>query len=224
MVERLAAIHAGITCEHSPGEGYLLTNAVLKLEALGPVVECGCYQGGMTAKLSLACAATGRELYVCDSFEGLPKPHLYAGRYRHYEDREDVVQAFGETADFNAGDYRAELEDVQQNVGAYGNLDVCRFVRGLFAETLPDLNIRPAMVTIDVDLIESARDCLRWLWPRLAGRRFFTHEASNETYMNGILDPAWWRRTLQEDVPDVLGMRTGLNPRASCTAVMMKRV
>ena len=38
----------------------------------GVVVECGCFRGGTTANLSLACQVVGRELYVYDSFEGLP--------------------------------------------------------------------------------------------------------------------------------------------------------
>ncbi|HUG67904.1 MAG TPA: TylF/MycF/NovP-related O-methyltransferase [Pirellulaceae bacterium] len=223
LVERFAQIHDGVTCEHSPGEGYLLANAVLKLKAVGPVVECGCYRGGMTAKLSLACAAAGRELYVCDSFDGLPKPRLYGGLYRHYANRGDLIGLFGEARQFEAGDYRAALPEVRENVAKFGNVDVCRFVPGPFAETLPKLDIRPAMVTIDVDLVESARDCLRWLWPRLVGRRFFTHEAFYDTFMKGILDPSWWQATMNEDIPKVLGAGTGLNPRASCTAVLMKR-
>src|SRR5690625_4702514 len=40
----------------------------------GDVVECGCYKGGATVNLSLACAAVGRKLRVYDSFEGLPPP------------------------------------------------------------------------------------------------------------------------------------------------------
>src|SRR5262249_7991231 len=41
-------------------------------EVEGVVVECGCYLGGSTANLSVACKIAGRELIVYDSFEGLP--------------------------------------------------------------------------------------------------------------------------------------------------------
>ena len=43
-------------------------------EVEGVVVECGCFMGGSTANLSLACEITGRRLIVYDSFEGLPPP------------------------------------------------------------------------------------------------------------------------------------------------------
>jgi hypothetical protein len=40
----------------------------------GDVVECGCWKGGATVNLSLACALVNRRLRVYDSFEGLPAP------------------------------------------------------------------------------------------------------------------------------------------------------
>lgn len=222
LVERFTEIQAEVSCEHSPGEGYLLADAILNLSVRGPVVECGCFQGGMTAKLSIVCADTARELYICDSFDGLPEPVHEGGRYRHFDSRADVIERFGKIRHFKRGEYRANLQEVAENVRRLGCLQVCRFVPGLFADTLPLLKVDPALVTIDVDLIESARDCLRSLWPRLKGSRFFTHEAFIETYMNGLLEPAWWTANLSQGVPEVIGIATGINPVASCTAVLIK--
>lgn len=222
LIERFAEIHERVVCEHQPGEAYLLADAVLNLKVRGSVVECGCFQGGMTAKLSLACAATRRTLYVCDSFSGLPKPELFGGEYRHDPDRSDVLEKFGATRLFQQGEYAASLNTVQANIEAFGCIDVCRFVPGCFSDTLPNLDINPALVSIDVDLIESGRECLKWLWPRLSGRRFFTHEAFNRTYMDGLLDSDFWQVTFGEPVPEVAGDGTGLNRFANCTAVLLK--
>ena len=55
LLERFAAIHQAVTCEHAPGEALVLADAILRLDLPGPLVECGCYRGGMTAKLGLRC-------------------------------------------------------------------------------------------------------------------------------------------------------------------------
>ena len=44
----------------------------IKPQTEGVVVECGCFQGGSAANLSLACKLAGRDLILYDSFEGLP--------------------------------------------------------------------------------------------------------------------------------------------------------
>ena len=41
---------------------------------IGDVIECGCYKGGSSTNLSLICDIVGREIVICDSFEGLPTP------------------------------------------------------------------------------------------------------------------------------------------------------
>ena len=45
----------------------------------GVIVECGCWQGGTTANLSLVCDIVDRQLVVYDSFEGLPSPNTGDG-------------------------------------------------------------------------------------------------------------------------------------------------
>lgn len=222
LVEQFAKIHAQVECAHSPGEAYVLADAVLRLRADGVIVECGCFRGGMTAKLSHACRITGRTLVVCDSFRGLPTPTFHGGVYNHFESRPDVVGKFGPRAHFVEGQYSGSRAEVGNNVRTLGCIDVCRFVEGWFHETLPSVEDAPALVTIDVDLIESARTCLRWLWPRLTGAQFFTHEAFIRSYMDGILDSEWWQAELGEDTPEVIGVGTGINPHACCTAVLMK--
>src|ERR1017187_6303006 len=44
----------------------------LKLLEIGIVVECGTWKGGTAANLSIICRLTGRQLFIFDSFRGLP--------------------------------------------------------------------------------------------------------------------------------------------------------
>src|SRR3954452_5691917 len=73
-------------------------------EVEGVVVECGCYLGGSTANLSLACEIAGRDLIVYDSFEGLPSP--------------DPADKYGNP--YTEGFLRADLERVKDNVRRHG--------------------------------------------------------------------------------------------------------
>jgi hypothetical protein len=78
-------------------------------EVEGAVVECGCFLGGSSANLSLACAIVGRELIVYDSFEGLPAPKGN-DKYARAE---------------NTGFLRADLFAVHDNVRRFGAIDPC---------------------------------------------------------------------------------------------------
>lgn len=221
LADRFEHIHRSLTCEHAMGESFLVADAIFRLQAPGPVIECGCFRGGFTAKLSLVCAATGRDLRVFDSFLGLPGPDLFGGNYQFYPQRSDVHAVFGGLSQqFRRGDYYATLAEVRHNVRFLGHHPSCTFVPGWFEETLPRYEGTAALVLMDVDLIESARTCLRYLWPRLTGPEFFTHEAIHQTYLKGILDRPWWEQTLGCSPPELEGAATGLHPAADCLAVL----
>ena len=55
-------------------EQLLISSEILNSKLDGAVVECGCFKGGSTATLSVACKKAGRTLNVFDSFCGLPEP------------------------------------------------------------------------------------------------------------------------------------------------------
>ena len=60
------------------------------------------------------------------------------------------------------GDWAGPLDVVTANVQRWGELDVCRFVKGWFKDTLLAENL-PASIALaftDVDLPSSARECL----------------------------------------------------------------
>jgi O-methyltransferase len=120
------------------------------------MVECGCYKGGSTAKLSLVARMTGRRLFVCDSFQGLPEPSA--------QDRLQQTFDLGEPTAYEKGQYAGSLDEVKANVRQFGALDQCEFIPGFFSNTLATLKADElSFVFMDVDYISSARDCLRFL-------------------------------------------------------------
>jgi O-methyltransferase len=179
---------------HARGELLFIAERLLELEIEGPIVECGCFKGASAAKLSLVARLAGRSLYVCDSFAGLPQ-----STEQHYDSRR-------QPAKFKAGDYCGTENEVRENIARWGALDVCTFVKGWLGDTLPGLDISPALVFMDVDYVSSARDCLRSLWPRLQpSGYFFTHEMKFPTFVDGITDGEWWHSTLNQCPPTLYG-------------------
>lgn len=117
----------------------------------GVVVECGSFQGGSTANLSLICDIVGRELIVYDSFEGLPPP----------TPGDSVANPTG------TGLFAGSLEKVQDHVRRFGVINVCTFRKGWYTDTLPHHTEPIVLCFLDVDYQASLHQCLINLWPRL---------------------------------------------------------
>jgi hypothetical protein len=116
------------------------------------------------------------------------------------------------------------LDEIKQNIQRFGYIDVCDFIPGFFAHSLPTINVNPACVYLDVDLISSARDCLKYLWPKTVKHGlWFTHEAFLPTYIVGILDPEWWQTTLNDTPPIIFGAGSGLSECDEGLAYFRKR-
>jgi O-methyltransferase len=215
ILHRFDHIHGNVTCAHSPAQFVIMAEHVLSLDVPGDLVQCGVFKGGSAAKLSVLAKATGRRLYVCDSFQGLP----------NVEDSTRTLQGFGDQPSyvFGAGEYCGSLEEVKRNIARHGELGVCTFVEGWFSESLPKLAVNPALVFTDVDYISSARDCLRALWPKLQpGGYWFTHEAMFLQYLEGLMDPKWWSENLGDVPPMVVGAGSGLSAAAPSLAYFRK--
>lgn len=126
----------------------------------GDLVETGVWRGGTAIYLRAILAAlgeTGRTVWACDSFEGLPEAD--AERFPV-----DVPLRLHEHRELAVG-----LEQVQANFARYGLLDDrVRFVPGWFRDTLPKLaaEIGPiAVLRLDGDMYESTIDALTHLEP-----------------------------------------------------------
>jgi hypothetical protein len=169
----------------------------------GAVVECGSWQGGGTANLSLVCKLVGRKLHVFDSFAGLPEPSA--------SDKVHVLPSVKELRGYRKGDWCGTLETVKSSLGRFGNLDVCNFHVGYFDQTLPGFAEPCVFAFCDVDLRRSLENCVEYLWPLLADRgRRFTHEANHTEIASLFFDTAWWKEHVQSTPPGLVGGGSGL--------------
>ncbi|MFZ0817544.1 MAG: TylF/MycF/NovP-related O-methyltransferase, partial [Candidatus Sulfotelmatobacter sp.] len=183
-------------------EQIAIVSAILKLRVPGTIVECGTYQGASAIAISLACALTGRRLYVFDSFEGLPEPTI--------SDRDHAIVRDLQIATYEKGAWCGPLELVRNNIRKYGALSVCSFVQGYFDTTLTTFHEPVALAFCDVDLLESLRTCLRYLWPLMSeGGMLFTHEAHHHEIAALFYDQHWWQGTGFEP-PGLIGAGNGL--------------
>ncbi len=172
----------------------------------GDVVECGCYNGASTVSLSLACELTGRRLFVCDSFEGLPEPE----KGEKHEVHDDVPEHYiWEKGEFSSS---GGLEGVRKNVERFGQIGVCRFVKGFYSDSLQGLETDSiVMVFEDADLASSVQDCIMHLWPKLQyGCKFFCHEPWSPQVIGLFYDKRWWDEQLHADPPGFHGSGGGV--------------
>jgi hypothetical protein len=129
--------------------------AVIRDRIAGDLLEAGVWRGGMTVLMKAVLRAYGdaRNVWVVDSFEGLPDP-----------DR--AHDSFG----WNEGAMAISLPEVRGNFARYGLLDDrVKFVKGFFSDTLPTAPIgQLAVLRVDADLYESTKDVLVNLYPKLS--------------------------------------------------------
>lgn len=158
----------------SPERMYALWQAVhhvVDRQVPGAFVECGVWRGGssmLVAHALLERREAGRELWLYDTFIGMPDPgegdvdfmgrpaadQLHGGR----GGGDDLVLA------------RASLEEVQANMRrtAY-SAERVRYVPGLVEDTIPSQAPQSiALLRLDTDWEASTRHELTHLWPRLS--------------------------------------------------------
>jgi O-methyltransferase len=208
IVERFRRIDREMNIKTTPTDGLFLAEALLSIDCAGAVVECGCFNGGSTAKLSVVAAMTHRQLFVFDSFEGLPEADSYNSFDLHARRSVEWTQR----NHWQVGQYAAPLDAVKANIERYGELSVCTFIKGWFSDTLePGLPQQVAFAFTDVDLPSSAQQCLAGIWPRLEeGGIFFSHDIAYLKVLQAFNDERLWRETLKEHPPIFFGAGFGM--------------
>lgn len=123
----------------------------------GDLIETGAWRGGMTIFMRALLQAYGdttRNVWVADSFEGLPPP-------------KDASDGW----DYSAVDHlKVSRAQVERNFQRFGLLDErVRFLEGWFADTLPAAPIeRLAVLRLDGDMYSSTMDALTHLHPKVS--------------------------------------------------------
>ena len=216
LVERFRRCNAEISSGTSPLVHVVLAREILNIprEVQGVVVECGAWKGASTSSLSVVCAAVGRRLLVCDSFQGLPDD----GLQRHAGPHTGVYGYYKE------GMFAGCLDEVRENVRACGELSVCEFVPGFFADSLNALHEQIVFAFLDVDLVSSTRDCLRFIWPLLVENgAIFSDDAGDMDVVRVFFDEAWWRENLDSPAPGYVGSGCGLPLNPQCSSIGYSR-
>ena len=137
---------------------YSIAKSQSKLD--GDMAEVGVYQGG-SAKL-IAEVKNEKELYLFDTFEGLPK---VSEKDTHFG------ASYWTTGEFS----NTSLENVENYLSNYKNI-YC--YKGKFPETSEPIKTKKfSFVHLDVDLFQSTIDCLEFFYPRMInGGIILTHD------------------------------------------------
>ena len=140
---RILVVDMFVECPHQNSEILAFSRIIFKdgPSHEGVFIEAGCFKGGSAAKFSVACAAVDRRLVVCDSFQGIPQ---------HDEPHSENI--FGGKVSFAEGSYAGSISEVKANIEKYGRLEICDFVVGYFADSLPDFRAPIIGAYLDVDL------------------------------------------------------------------------
>lgn len=146
-----------------------LINAVTYIsdnQILGDIVECGVWRGGSMMTVALMLMARGdttRNLYLYDTFEGMPAPTQFDKSFDGVTAQTQMQQEAGKWC-------YASVEEVRENVFSTGYpKEKIHFVKGKIEDTIPKtIPTQLALLRLDTDWYESTKHELVHLYPRLA--------------------------------------------------------
>ena len=135
---------------------------VLRSGVPGDIMETGVWRGGCCIFMKAILAAyrdTTRNIFLADSFEGLPKPDA-----QHYPvDAGDVHWAHSDVL-------AVPVEAVKENFRRYGLFDDrVKFLKGWFKDTMPTAPVdQLAILRLDGDMYESTIQVLDAVYSKLS--------------------------------------------------------
>ena len=137
----------------------------------GACVECGVYKGGSMMAVALTLLAEGaanRDLYLFDTFAGMPKPGEKDADLWGNKAQDEFAGL--KISDESSRWVNCPLDAVRQAMGSTGYPEArIHYVRGLVENTLPqDAPPHIALLRLDTDWYQSTRHELVHLYPRLS--------------------------------------------------------
>jgi O-methyltransferase len=192
-----------VDCPHTEHEMISITRQILDLGVAaagvpGAIVEAGSFHGGSTAKLSLVAALCNRQLEVFDSFAGMPENNEAHGK-----------SIYGREHHFPKGSHAVPFEEVKNNVARYGDASRTHFHKGFFSDTMPSFHEPVAAACVNVDLVQSTRDCFHYLYPLLPPDGIIISQDAHFPWIIELFESdAFWRDEIGIKKPAMEGLGT----------------
>ena len=165
------------------------------------IVECGSYEGATSITLSILAEYTDRKLIIYDSFKGLPKTNHKEALYPHLNLK----------GKYSEGMFSASRVTLETNLKKYGFFDRCIIREGFFESTLTNHHEIIDFLFLDVDLIDSTKNCILNLWPKVINNGFiFTDDSCDMNLVKLWFDDLWWSKNLGIQSPGYIGSGCGL--------------
>lgn len=207
IIERFEEIDRNVISGTSSTDGLFLAEMLLNMQSEGCIVECGCFKGASSSKLSIIAKSVDKKLKIFDSFEGLPESDSYNIKDHHCR------RGAGWTTEWTAGRYEGKMEEVKENIKRYGEIECCEFTKGWFRDTLIDSNLpdKISLAFVDVDVASSAKDCITGLWPKIDNMGIFvTHDTAYIKVLKEFYNPELWNTRFKSFPPIIYGGGYGL--------------
>ena len=149
---------------------YNATRHIVEADVAGDIVECGVWRGGsvMISALTLRkLDQTRRNLYLCDTYAGLPEPEDIDRDLRGVPAFEMWKSYQDDGTDTLAN---SPLTEVRRNLESTGYpTEQIHYVVGMVEDTLPESSPKEiALLRIDTDWYSSIAHTLETLWPRVS--------------------------------------------------------
>lgn len=144
---------------------------VLNAKIAGAFVECGVFKGAspiIIAKTLLRHGIGNRDIYLYDTFEGMPKPTDWDVDYTGARSMDVWEKTKWQHVD-GSSDVYSPIEEVRENLRrvAYPT-ERFHLVKGKVEDTIPStIPVRIALLRLDTDYYESTKHELEHLFPRL---------------------------------------------------------
>ena len=185
---------------------HLIKNVLaLPKEDKNVLVECGSYKGASSVALSIAAKITNRKLIIYDSFEGLPDDESGPDNKREYPH----LKIKGH---YESGMYSGTLDEVEQNLKNYGEREFCIIRSGFFNKSLTNHKEKIDLLFLDVDLLTSTKDCIKYLWSHVKDNGYiYTDDSCDLKVVRIWFDKEWWLKNLNQDPPGYIGSGCGIN-------------
>lgn len=198
LVRRFYSTTHQVRAYHTQAEMLRVAHEILLRSGRAPkVLEAGAGKGASTAKLSYATRLAGGELFVFDSFRGIPA---------NQEVHENLD---GRRVVFHQGAFLGRLAAVEKVVARFGAPEVCRFHKGLFEDTLPGFHTPLDVILLDVDLLSSTRSCLVYLFPLLRPDGvLYSQDGHLKAIVQLLADERFWRDEVGVSPPQIRGLGT----------------